>query len=167
MLTPMSAPQIRTAIDADRLQIWKILEPTVRAAETYTLPPDLTEAQALAYWFSPTHEVFVAESAGEIVGTYFLRANQQGKGDHIANCGYITAAWATGQGIARAMCTHSLEHAKQRGFRAMQFNFVVSTNHRAVKLWKSLGFEIVGEIPAAFRHPTEGHVPAYIMHRKL
>ena len=122
---------------------------------------------ALAYWFSRHHEVFVADEDTRIVGTYFLRPNQQGGGSHVANCGYITAASAIGRGIARAMSAHSLERAKSRGFRAMQFNFVVSTNERAVRLWQSLGFVIVGRLPQAFLHPLSGYADAYVMYRPL
>jgi L-amino acid N-acyltransferase YncA len=159
--------QFRPATPADHPAIWKVLEPVIRAGETYTLPCDMSEADALAYWFSPGNEVFVAENQTEIVGTYYLRANQQGGGSHIANCGYITAPWATGRGIGRAMCQHSLEQAKQRDFRAMQFNFVVSTNEVAIRIWKSLGFWTLAQIPEAFHHPTEGLVPALVMYRKL
>ena len=151
--------------DADA--IWGILEPVIRAGETYALPRDLTREEALGYWFSDGHEVFVADDEGQIVGTYFMHPNQKGGGSHVANCGYVTAAAASGRGIARRMCSHSLEHAKGRGFRAMQFNFVVSTNERAVRLWQSFGFDIVGRLPAAFQHPTLGYVDAYIMYRDL
>src|SRR5947208_14487517 len=138
---------IRRAAQQEADPIWSILEPVIRAGETYTLPSDMTREAALAYWFEDDHEVFVAEEDGEIVGTYFLRPNQKGGGSHVANCGYITAVNATGRGIARAMCTHSLERARERGFRAMQFNFVVRTNERAVKLWESCGFRTVGVLP--------------------
>jgi L-amino acid N-acyltransferase YncA len=153
------------AADAD--SIWAILEPTIRAGETYTLPTDTTRNGAMAYWFACRHEVFLAEENGQVLGTYFLRANQQGGGSHVANCGYITATWATGRGVARAMCAHSLEHARARGFRAMQFNFVVSTNQRAVALWQTFGFEIVGRLPRAFHHPALGFVDAFVMYRSL
>jgi ribosomal protein S18 acetylase RimI-like enzyme len=96
-----------------------------------------------------------------------LQPNQQGGGSHVANCGYVTAPWATGRGVARAMCAHSLDRARERGFRAMQFNFVVSTNQRAVALWQSLGFEIIGRLPGAFQHPTAGFVDALVMYRSL
>jgi L-amino acid N-acyltransferase YncA len=158
---------IRAATSNDADAIWAILEPTVRAGETYTLPINMPRDQALAYWFAPGHEVFVAEESDTILGTYFLRPNQSGGGSHVANCGYITAASATGRGIARAMCAHSLDRARARGFKAMQFNFVVSTNERAVRLWQSFGFEIVGCLPAAFRHPTQGFVDVLVMHRSL
>jgi L-amino acid N-acyltransferase YncA len=154
-----------TITDADN--VWKILEPTIRAGETYTLPRDLTREQALAYWYAPHHKVFVAEENNEISGSYYLRANQQGGGSHVANCGYMTAAWATGRSVASAMCAHSLDQARNLGFRAMQFNFVVSTNESAVRLWQKFGFEIVGRLAEAFQHPMRGYVDAFVMHRRL
>ena len=158
---------IRLATMKDRDAIWAILEPMIRAGETYTLPREMCREEALAYWFSVEKETFVWKENGAILGTYFLKANQQGGGAHVANCGYVTAGAAQGRGIARAMCLHSLERAKARGFRAMQFNFVVSTNERAVKLWQSLGFEIVGRLPRAFEHPERGFVDALVMYRDL
>jgi ribosomal protein S18 acetylase RimI-like enzyme len=151
--------------DADAL--WAILQPVIRAGETYPLPRDMDRESSLTYWLSPSHEVFVAEDHAEIVGTYFLQANQKGGGAHVANCGYITALHATGRGVARAMCAHSLDRARERGFRAMQFNFVVSTNERAARLWQSFGFEIVGRLPKAFQHPTLGFVDSFVMYRQL
>jgi len=152
---------------ADGDPIWAILAPTIRAGETYTLPRDLSRQEALDYWFAPQHEVFVAEEGASILGTYFLQANQQGGGSHVANCGYVTAPWATGRGVARAMCAHSLDRARERGFKAMQFNFVVSANERAIALWQSFGFEIVGRLPGAFHHPAAGFVDALVMYRSL
>ena len=161
------APALRPATPADDDAIWAILEPTFRAGETYPIPRDISRAEALAYWRSPTHEVFVAEQGGAIVGTYYLRANNRGGGAHVANCGYIVAPDVYGRGAARAMCAHSLVRARERGFTAMQFNFVVSSNKRAVKLWQSMGFAIVGTLPGAFAHPARGLVDAYVMHRSL
>jgi ribosomal protein S18 acetylase RimI-like enzyme len=158
---------IRPANAADHDAIWSILEPVIRAGETYTLPRDMSREAALAYWFDPAHEVFVAEEGSAILGTYFLQANQRGGGAHVANCGYITSGQATGRGVARTMCAHSLDRASERGFRAMQYNFVVSTNVRAVRLWESLGFVIVGRLPEAFEHPTQGYVDALVMYRNL
>ncbi len=102
-----------------------------------------------------------------MLGTYYIRANQLGGGSHIANCGYMTAAAATGRGIARQMCQHSLEHARQKGYKGMQFNFVVSTNERAIRLWQSLGFEVLARLPLAFHHPRHGFVDALIMFKAL
>jgi L-amino acid N-acyltransferase YncA len=159
--------QIRAATAADADAIWRIIEPMIRAGEAYALPRDMNRADALAYWMSPEHETFVAENDGAMVGTYYLRANQPGGGAHVANCGYVTAAEATGKGVARTMCAHSLAQARARGFRAMQFNFVVASNERAVRLWQSLGFATVGRVPAAFHHPSLGFVDALVMHRAL
>jgi ribosomal protein S18 acetylase RimI-like enzyme len=158
---------VRPAGPADRNAIWRILQPIIRAGETYALPRDWIEEQALGYWFSPENGVFIAEADGEVLGTYCLRANQRGGGSHVANCGYVTAPWAAGRGVARAMCAHSIDHAREQGYRAMQFNFVVSTNERAVKLWQSFGFEIVGRLPRAFLHPDFGYVDALVMYREL
>src|ERR1700676_169626 len=136
--------QVRPAQAHDDDAIWAIIGPTIRAGETYALPREMSRADALSYWKSPGNEVFVAEHAGEVLGTYYMRVNQQGGGSHVANCGYMTAPAAGGRGVARAMCGHSLAHARAHGFRAMQFNFVVASNERAIAMWRSFGFEIVG-----------------------
>ena len=159
--------QIRLARHDDRDAIWRILRPTIRAGETYALPSDLSEADAIAYWMGPDRETFVAEEDGLILGTYYLRPNQLGGGAHVANCGYMTAPEATGRGVARRMCEHSLQQARDRGFRAMQFNFVVATNEPAIRLWQSLGFETVGRLPLAFLHPLHGYTDALVMFRVL
>jgi ribosomal protein S18 acetylase RimI-like enzyme len=158
---------VREAKVEDEDGIWRILEPMVRAGETYPLPREMKREDALAFWMGAGHEVFVAEEDGELVGTYFLKANQKAGGSHVANCGYVTAAAAQGRGIARMMCQHSLERAKARGFRGMQFNFVVSTNTNAVGLWQSCGFQIVGRLPEVFLHPRLGYVDALVMYRAL
>jgi L-amino acid N-acyltransferase YncA len=158
---------IRPATAADDDAIWRILEPTFRAGETYPIPRDISRVDALAYWRASAHDVYVAEDSGAIVGTYYLRANNQGGGAHVANCGYVVAESAFGRGVARAMCMHSLDQARQRTFTAMQFNFVIAPNERAVRLWQSLGFPIVGRLPGAFQHPRLGMVDAYVMMRSL
>ena len=160
-------PNVRPATAGDADAIWAVLEPHIRAGETYTLPRKMPREQALAWWFAPEHEVFAAEIDGVLAGTYFLRPNHGGGGAHVANCGYMTAPHAQGHGVGRAMCAHSLKTARARGFFAMQFNFVVSTNFHAVKLWRSFGFEIAGRLPQAFEHPSMGRVDALVMYRKL
>ena len=142
---------IRAATEEDANGIWAVIEPTIRAGETYALPRDMTKDEALAYWMGPDRSTFVAMDDENILGTYYLRPNQAGGGDHIANCGYITASEARGRGVARRMCNHSLEYARSRSFRGMQFNFVVGTNEPAIRLWTSLGFEVVVHPPAAMR----------------
>ncbi|MFT3964706.1 MAG: N-acetyltransferase [Sphingobium sp.] len=159
---------IRPACPGDASAIWSIISPVIAAGETYALEPAMTREAALAYWLGPDKESFVAQDAdGAILGTYYLRPNQTGGGSHVANCGYMAAAAASGRGLGRRLCEHSLEVARQRGFRAMQFNFVVSTNERAVALWQSLGFDIVGRLPGAFHHPARGYVDALVMYRDL
>lgn len=163
----MTGMRIRPAQTQDAPSIWRIIGPIIQAGETYALDRDMTEADALAYWLGEDRETLVAEEDGTIVGTYYIRANQAGGGNHICNCGYMTSAAAAGRGVARAMCKHSLDYAGERGFHGMQFNFVVSTNTRAVALWQSFGFEIVGRLPRAFRHPKLGFVDALVMFRLL
>jgi ribosomal protein S18 acetylase RimI-like enzyme len=158
---------IRPAVEADSQAVWTMLEPVIRAGEVFALPMDMTREAALAYWFAAGHWVFVAELDGEIAGSYYLRANQRGGGSHVCNCGYLTAGWALGRGLAGAMCAHSLEFGKSVGFRAMQFNLVVSTNAPAVHLWQKHGFAVVGRLPGAFEHPTQGYVDALVMWREL
>jgi L-amino acid N-acyltransferase YncA len=159
--------QIRKAHERDGPAILEIILPVIREGATYTLDRDMGETEALAYWLGVDKETFVAEQEGVIVGTYFIRPNQAGGGRHVCNCGYMTRAAAAGRGVARNMCQHSLAYARERGYRAMQFNFVVSTNERAVRLWQSLGFDTVGRLPAAFRHPEHGYVDALVMYKQL
>ena len=158
---------IRPATAHDHAALWRILEPTIRAGETFALPRDMPRAEAIAYWTAPDREAFLAEDEGRVLGTFFLRANQLGGGAHVANCGYMTRPDATGQGVARAMGERSLQIARERGFRAMQFNFVVSTNEPAVHLWQSLGFAVAARLPGAFLHPRLGYVDVLVMFRAL
>ena len=159
--------EIRPANDADRAAVLSIVGPVLRAGETYAIDTDLSDQQVLDYWFMPAHEVFVAEDDDQILGTYYLQANQRGGGAHVANCGYMVSPLAQGKGIAGRMCQHSQVVAKERGFRAMQFNHVVSKNTRAVALWQKLGFAIVGTLPLAFKHPVHGYVDSYVMFKPL
>jgi ribosomal protein S18 acetylase RimI-like enzyme len=158
---------IRPAGLADNEAIWRVIEPALRAGETYPLPRDMTKADALGYWNAAQHRVFVAVDNSEISGTYYLRPNNGGGGAHVGNCGYMVAPAQTGRGVGRAMCLHSLARARAHGFRALQFNFVVSSNAAAVNLWQSCGFEIVGRLPDAFDHPRLGLVDALVMYRRL
>lgn len=158
---------IRLAKSEDHAAIWAILKPVIRAGETYALDPEMSEEAALAYWLGTDKETFVAEEDGVILGTFYIRPNQAGGGSHVCNCGYMTSAHATGRGVARQMCQFSLTHARDRGYRGMQFNFVVSSNERAVRLWETLGFKIVGTLPLAFKHPSLGYVDALVMFQTL
>ena len=157
----------RPATPHDNEAILQIIMPVIRGSETYALPADWTETEALAYWRSPDHTVFVAEDNGSVLGTCYVRSNQRGGGSHVANAAFMTRADAGGRGVASAMCAHALEYAAAAGFAAMQFNFVVATNSRAIALWQRFGFEIVGRLPGAFRHPALGFVDALVMFRQL
>jgi len=148
--------------------VWQIIEPVFRAGETYAFSPDISEDEVHNAWIEIPAETFVAvDEKKAIAGTYYIKKNQPGSGSHICNCGYIVAEKARGKGIASAMCEHSQREAISRGFRAMQYNLVVSSNEGAVRLWKKLGFEVVGTIPEAFHHPRLGYVDAYVMYKRL
>jgi ribosomal protein S18 acetylase RimI-like enzyme len=147
--------------------VWPIFRAVVSAGDTYSYPPDITFEQARALWLTPPSRVFVALDGEEPIGCYMKRPNQPGLGDHVANAGYMVARHARGRGVAGTMCEDSLARARREGFKAMQFNFVVSTNEIAVALWRKHGFEIVGLIPKAFRHATLGLVDTFVMHRML
>ena len=157
--------EIREATAADRDAIWDIFHEVVAARDTYAFDPGMSRHDALEYWFGADTRTYVAESRGRILGTYILRPNQSGGGSHVANAAFMVASDARGQGIGRAMAEHCLSEARLLGFRAMQFNFVVSTNDSAVRLWQKLGFKIVGTLPGAFHHPEKGYVDVYVMFR--
>ena len=159
--------EIRSANDADKSGIWKIIQAVIATGDTYVFLPETPEDEMITYWFSPDKHVYVAEHGGNIVGTFWLKANQPGLGSHICNAAYMVAPDAAGKGIGRKMAEYSLEAARGLGFTAMQFNFVVKSNSGAVHLWQKLGFEIIGEIPDAFDHKNNGLTNAYIMYRKL
>ncbi|WP_210396785.1 GNAT family N-acetyltransferase [Motiliproteus sediminis] len=159
--------QIRQATAADFDTIWPIFAEIVRAGETYAYPRDCDKAEAQRLWMERPRQTYVAELNSQIVGTYYLKTNQAGPGDHVCNCGYMVASSARGQGVASALCQHSLREARRFGYRAMQFNFVAATNEGAVRLWQKLGFEIVGRLPKAFNHPVKGYVDALVMYQWL
>jgi L-amino acid N-acyltransferase YncA len=158
---------IRPAAGADRDAIWNIFHDVIAAGDTYAFDLGMSREGALAYWFGADTHTYVAEDDPRVVGTYILRANQAGAGAHVANAAFMVAPNAQGQGIGRAMGEHCLTEARRLGFRAMQFNFVVSTNTSAIHLWQQLGFKIVGTLPGAFRHPEVGYVDVHVMFRSL
>ena len=158
---------IREASVEDWPETWAIFEAVVATGDTYAYAPGTDEATARQTWTSPPAVAFVAVDGGGVVGTYTLRPNQPGLGAHVANAGFMVAPGLGGRGVGRAMAEHALDEARRRGYLAMQFNYVVSTNERAVALWRSLGFAVVGAVPKAFRHSREGLVDVYVMHRFL
>jgi ribosomal protein S18 acetylase RimI-like enzyme len=148
-------------------RVWPIFHAVIANGDTYSYPPDLSMEQAREWWTTPPCRCYIAERNGEALGCYMLKPNQPGLGDHVANAGYMVSAAARGQGIAGKMCEHSMQEARKAGFTAMQFNFVVSTNTTAVRLWERHGFKIVGTVPGAFRHAALGPTDIYVMHRNL
>ena len=159
--------EIRTATESDKPAVWQIIKSVIATGDTYVFAPDSTEDEMISYWFSPEKHVYVAEEDGNVVGTFWLKANQPGLGSHICNAAYMVAPEAAGKGIGRKMAEYSLEEARRLGFSAMQFNFVVKSNTAAVRLWESIGMEIIGEIPDALDHRELGMTNALIMYRKL
>jgi ribosomal protein S18 acetylase RimI-like enzyme len=147
--------------------VWPIFQAVVAGEDVFVQTPKTTFEEAQRLWTAPPTRAFVAEHDGTVLGSYMLRASQPGLGDHVANAGYVVAPEARNQGIARALCEHSLRTAADAGFAAMQFNFVVATNASAVHLWTSCGFEIVGRLKGAFRHGRLGFVDVLIMYKTL
>lgn len=158
---------IRAATLNDYEQVWEIFSAVIKKGDTYTFDPDTPKNELATYWFAPNMKTFVLEDGGDILGTYVLKPNQPGLGSHIANCGYMVHPAAQGKGIGKLLCRHSIETARQLGYKAMQFNIVISTNTVAVALWQKFGFSIIGTIPNGFKHLKLGFVDAYIMYKEL
>ena len=158
---------IRTADKADEDAIWEILRAVIGPGDTYVFDPGMSREEGMAFWFGPNAHAYVTERDGRVVGAYFIKPNQPGLGNHVANAAFMVSPSARGLGVGRRMGEHCLEEARRLGFRAMQFNFVVSTNKPAVHLWQQLGFRIVGTLPGAFRHSQLGFVDAYVMFQTL
>jgi len=160
--------EIRKFRESDWPAVWPILQATIAAGDSYVFSPQSTEAEIRKIWVEIPSATYVAcDAGGAILGTYFIKPNQPGLGDHVCNCGYVVTPHAQGKGIAAAMCEHSQRVAVDLRFRAMQFNFVVATNERAVRLWERLGFTVVGRLPGAFRHQELGFVDALVMFKTL
>jgi ribosomal protein S18 acetylase RimI-like enzyme len=166
MSTP-DALTIRPVREADHDALWPVLRDTFTPGDTYALPTDMSREATLELWCRAPRAAYVAEAGGVLLGSYYIKTNQQGGGAHVCNCGYITAPAARGRGVARAMCEHSQAEARRLGYLAMQFNCVVSTNEGAIALWHRLGFETVGRLPRAFRHPQARLVDALVMYKWL
>jgi L-amino acid N-acyltransferase YncA len=158
---------IRKTEAADADAIWGILRQIIQHGDAFAYPPESTREQMLDYWLASGKHTYTALLDGQIIGTFFLQNNQPGLAAHVANAAYATSPTAYGRGVGREMGQFSIEEARRLGYRAMQFNLVVKTNERAVHLWQSLGFEVIGEIPEAFQHRSLGFVNAYIMYQKL
>ncbi len=163
----MTELHIRLAAAADAEAIWRIFHEVIQGGDTFAYDPETPREVALRSWLETPRATYVAEHAGVVVGSYFVKDNQPGLGSHVCNAGYMVAGSARGLGVGRAMCAHSLVEAKRLGYTAMQYNIVVSTNTGAVALWQSMGFAILATLPQAFRHRQLGLVDAFVMHRFL
>ncbi len=158
---------IREATQEDFDQIWPFFRDIAAAGETYAYSRDTTKEEARKLWMKAPRRTYVVEDGGKVLGTYYIKTNQAGPGDHVCNCGYMVSPAARGRGLATRMCKHSQDVARELGYKAMQFNFVASTNEGAVRLWNKLGFATVGRLPRAFRHPSHGYVDALVMYKWL
>jgi len=159
--------EIRTATDADQPAVWQIIEAVISTGDTYVFAPDSPKDEMIEYWFAREKHVYIAEQNNQVVGTFWLKPNQPGLGSHVCNAAYMVGPEAAGKGVGRRMAEFSLDEARRLGFTAMQFNFVVKSNTAAVRLWESIGMQVIGEIPDAFDHIRDGMTNALIMYRKL
>ena len=159
--------EIRKAIPMDHDRIWEIIRAVIATGDTYVFDPNSSKEKMLSYWCEQDKHTYVAVLNNQIVGTFVIKDNQPDLGSHIANAAYMASPLAAGQGVGKAMGVFSLQEAKRLGYKAMQFNIVVKSNERAVRLWEKLGFNIIGEIPEAFDHRKNGLTSAYIMYKKL
>ena len=159
--------RIREAAETDFEKIWPIFHKIASAGETYAYPQNTSKKEAKTIWIHLPRKTFVAEEESEILGTYYIKTNQSGPGNHVCNCGYMVSSKARGKGLSTAMCEHSQKIAIKLGYKAMQFNFVATSNEGAVRLWNKLGFETVGRLPKAFKHPSKGYVDALVMYKWL
>lgn len=158
---------IRRAKDTDWPGIWPVLKEAFATGDTYPFPPDIAEDEARRAWMEIPQAIYVADEDGVILGTYYLKPNQPELGSHICNAGYIVSTAARGRGLGRALCAHSMDEARTLGFRGMQFNLVVATNEGGVRLWKDMGFAVIGTVPGAFNHRDKGFVDALILYQDL
>ena len=163
-----AAITIRQINDTDWSSVWQLMEPIIRAGDTYPYAMDMTVAGARQMWIEIPQQTYVAaDEQGNIIGSYYIKPNQPTLGAHVANCGYMVAEKARGRGVATQMCQHSQDEAVKLGYRAMQYNLVVKTNEPSVHLWQKMGFATVGTLPGAFQHAVHGYVDAYIMYKEL
>lgn len=154
-----------TEIDFD--EIWNIFQPILKKSGTYVYSPETTKNEAYSIWFDKTYDTYIAKVGDEVAGAYVIRPGHRDLGSHICNAAFIVADKFRGNGYGKTLGEHAINQAKKLGYKAMQFNYVVSSNHVAIDLWKKLGFAIVGTIPAAYNHPEKGYIDIHIMHRKI
>lgn len=158
---------VREAEENDFDEIWPIFHEVASAGDTYAYPQNTSKEEAKRLWMQLPRKTYIAEENGRVLGTYYIKTNHAGPGDHVCNCGYMVSSTARGRGLATLMCEHSQKVAIELGYKAMQFNLVAASNEGAVRLWNKLGFETVGRLPRAFKHPTQNFVDAFVMYKWL
>jgi GNAT superfamily N-acetyltransferase len=146
---------------------WPFFKEIVSAQETYAFDPEMDFESAYNLWCLSPQKSYVIKDNDLIMGSYYIKPNAAGPSSHIANCGYMVSPQSRGKGIARKLCLHSQQVAIELGYRAMQFNSVVSSNEIAIELWKKLGYEIIGTIPQAYKHKRLGLIDSFIMHKQF
>lgn len=159
--------EITQVTSSDFERIWPIIKSVAERGDTYTYDINLDQNDAKSFWLDSPRQTYMVTEGSDVLGIYYLKTNQLGGGNHVCNCAYMVSTKARGKGIATLMCQHSQEVALQLGYKAMQFNFVVSTNKGAIRLWEKLGFDKVGRLPRAFNHPKDGYVDALVMYKWL
>jgi len=159
--------QIREATDDDWDQIWPFFQQIVLDGETYAYPDDLTSESARELWFEHGGHVVAAVDRLKVLGTAKTGPNRPGRGRHVSTASFMVSPAAAGKGVGRALGEYVLGWARDAGFRSMQFNAVVETNTAAVRLWRSLGFEVIGTVPEAFDSRRHGYVGLHVMYRRL
>jgi RimJ/RimL family protein N-acetyltransferase len=157
----------RFDLEKDADAVWEIIHLIIKQGDTLVFHPETSKTQMLDYWSADDKYAYVAEIDNEIVGTFYIKSNQPDLGSHVANAGYLVHPNHRGKGIAEKLCRFSLEKARRLGFKAMQFNIVISTNEVAIRVWQKCGFEIVGRLPKAFQHQKLGLVDALVMYQWL
>ncbi|NRR28937.1 GNAT family N-acetyltransferase [Oxalobacteraceae bacterium] len=164
----MKEIEIRPATEADFESMWLIFQELVASGDTFYFAANTSRDACHAFWFGPGIATFVAVLNGErLVGMYKLIPNQLDRGSHVASASFMVSPAAQGIGIGKMLGRHCLRQARDQGFLAMQFNYVVSTNVAAVVLWKHLGFSVIGTLPMAYRHQQLGFVDVYVMYQML
>ncbi|WP_171171752.1 GNAT family N-acetyltransferase [Streptomyces sp. I05A-00742] len=160
--------EIRTASDEDWPGIYRFYSVIMTEGRTYAFPEGQTLEEARPWWMEqwPGRTV-VAVEEGEIVGSAKMGPNRPGRGSHIGTASFLVDPAHQGKGIGRALGEYVIGWSRAEGFRGIQFNAVVETNGPAVRLWKSLGFEVIGTVPDAFDHPEHGLVGLHVMHHRL
>jgi L-amino acid N-acyltransferase YncA len=167
---PTSSPVlIRAATEEDWPRIYPLYSAVMAEGKTYPFPAGQTLDEARGWWMEqpPGQTVVALADDGTLLGSAKMGPNRPARGSHIATASFLVEPAFRGQGTGRALAMYMIDWARASGYHGIQFNAVVETNHPAVHLWQSVGFQIVGTVPESFDHPDHGLVGLHIMYRKL